>query len=314
MAALRGPLELDDGQVLPAVEVVDGQLKAYAWVATSLRLGSGTAGVTWPSLPRLPPWALAGGPDASVGFIRRSAAQGCVRPMLVEPGDPLIGVSAERTLPQRHGDPPEALFFESADEPFDDRDAAALADGAETRLDPASLAPSLEPFAPELRALVADDVPGRSPGLANGLGKEGDDLLTVGLLAEDGDAHGLPGEVVHNDGQPPAEGPALRQGKGQPGHPEAAKRNGRQVHVPDVVGALGGDDSLGRCGILCCCSGVQLAGRRLLVLGLEHPADGGGAEVQTRAGENLSELDFAEGRAGDLEAGSRLCGDATCQG
>ena len=267
-AVLRGPLELDDGLVLLAVEVVDDQLKAQAWVATSLRLRTGTDGVTWPSLPRLPPWALAGGRDASVGFIRRSAAQGRVRPMLVEPGDPLIGVSAERTLPQRHDDPPEALVFESADEPLDDRDAAVLADGTETRADLASLAPSLEPFAPELRALVADDVLGRSPGLANGLGKEGDDLLTVRRLAEDGDTHDAPGEVVHNDGQPPAEGPALRQGKGQPGHPEAAKGDGCQVHVPYVVWTLGGDDSLGRFGVFCCYSGLRLAGWRLLVLGL----------------------------------------------
>ena len=112
---------------------------------------------------------------------------------------------------------------------------ACSADGAAARADLAVLAPPLEALAPELLALVADDILGRGRGLADGLGEEGDDLLAVGLLAEDGDAHGSPGEVVNAHGQPPAERPALRQSKGQPGSPEAAQRNGCQVHVPDVV-------------------------------------------------------------------------------
>jgi len=108
--------------------------------------------------------------------------------------------------------------------------------------------------------------------------------------------------MIDDHGHPPAERPALGQGEWQPGHPEAAQRNGRQVDVPYVVGAFGGDNSFGRFGVFCCYGGIRLTGRRLLVLGLEHPADGGNAKVQAGAGKDLDDLDFAECWAQGLEA------------
>jgi hypothetical protein len=70
--------------------------------------------------------------------------------------------------------------------------------------------------------------------------------------------------------------------------------------MPHVVGTLGGDDSFRRQGILCCCGGVRLVGRQLLVLGLEHSADGGDTEMQAGAGQDLGDLDLAQGRAEHL--------------
>ena len=75
LLTLRRPLELDDGQVLLAVEAVDDQLKAHTWIATSLGLEAGTTGVTWPPLLGLPARPLVGRCDASAGFMGRPAAQ-----------------------------------------------------------------------------------------------------------------------------------------------------------------------------------------------------------------------------------------------
>ena len=57
----------------------------------------------------------------------------------------------------------EAFVLQGPDEPLDDGDAAVVADGAESRPDLATFAPSLEPLAPELRSLVANDVLGLVP-------------------------------------------------------------------------------------------------------------------------------------------------------
>ena len=46
--------------------------------------------------------------------------------------------------------------------------------------------------------------------------------------------------MVQNDGQPPAEGPRLRQRERQPGAPEShLRRDDRDVDVPHVIRALG---------------------------------------------------------------------------
>ena len=53
---------------------------------------------------------------------------------------------------------PQAFFFHRADEAFDERDAAVLADSPEALPDAAMPAPLLEPVTPELRAFVRDEV------------------------------------------------------------------------------------------------------------------------------------------------------------
>ena len=97
---LRRSLEFDDGQVLLVVEVCDGQLKANTWIATGLGLGTGTTGVTGPSISRLPSRTLVGGRDASIGFVGSLAVQGRVRSVLVEPDSPPVDLLAKRALSQ----------------------------------------------------------------------------------------------------------------------------------------------------------------------------------------------------------------------
>jgi len=55
----------------------------------------------------------------------------------------------------------------------------------------------------------------------DGASQEGADSSGIGDLLEDGEAHGATGEVVEDHGNPVSEGPALGQGEGQPGDPEA---------------------------------------------------------------------------------------------
>ena len=52
------------------------------------------------------------------------------------------------------------FVLQRPDEPFDDRNTAILADGAESQPDLLASAPTLECLAPELRSLVANDVLG----------------------------------------------------------------------------------------------------------------------------------------------------------
>jgi len=70
-----------------------------------------------------------------------------------------------------------------------------------------------------------------------------------GLRAIDRESHHAPGEVIDDDGKPPAEGPDLRQGDGEPGDPETqCGRHGRKIDVPEVIGVPGGKDARGLLG------------------------------------------------------------------
>ncbi len=67
------------------------------------------------------------------------------------------------------------------------------------------------------------------------------------LLLEVGGPDGSPREVIDDDGDPPTERPALRDGERPPGNPEAADSwDGGQVDVPNVVRALCGERLLHR--------------------------------------------------------------------
>ena len=72
----------------------------------------------------------------------------------------------------------------------------------------------LKPWAPELLSLVADQVLGFDFGLTHEASQKGADVSGIGILLEDGKAHGTAGEMVDYHGNPVAEGPALRQTEG----------------------------------------------------------------------------------------------------
>ena len=109
------------------------------------------------------------------------------------------------------------------------------------------------------------------------------------------DAHDPAGVVIHDHAHPPGKWPSLEKGKGRPHGPESRPDGyDRQIDLPKVVGVLGGDDAF-RVGASLI---RRWRGNRLL---LEHWPDGSDAKVQSRPGEDLGDLCFAEHRAEGLQ-------------
>ena len=81
--------------------------------------------------------------------------------MLVIPVHEQFELILECCLAQRDQPATCSLTFHRADEPFEDRDATVLPNGAKPWLDRPSAAPGLEAVAPELPSLVTDEVLGR---------------------------------------------------------------------------------------------------------------------------------------------------------
>ena len=88
----------------------------------------------------------------------RLAIQRRVRSILIEPVDIPHKLPAERLAAKWHEDYARAFVLEAQNEPFHQGNAAVLTNGAEAWRDPLAITPILEYAAPELLALVADDV------------------------------------------------------------------------------------------------------------------------------------------------------------
>ncbi len=115
-----------------------------------------------------------------------------------------------------------------------------------------------------------------------------------GLTREDSKAHDPARAVIDGHGKPPAEGPDLRQGEGYPRSPESERRgHGGEIDVPEVIRFSGGDGARGRL--------KTRAGFRRSCLP-QHSAHRRRGEVETRAGEDLGDLDLAQGGAENFEA------------
>jgi hypothetical protein len=78
--------------------------------------------------------------------------------VLVEPVNVGLNLLAEGSLARGDKDSPQTLGFQGKDESFDYGETAVLADSSEAWPDPTALAPGLEVVAPELAALIADEV------------------------------------------------------------------------------------------------------------------------------------------------------------
>ena len=102
-----------------------------------------------------------------------------------------------------------AFVLETQYESFNERDTAMLANGAEAGCDSLAIAPILEHAAPELLALVADDVFRGDAGGVNGAFKEVRHRYGCGIVPEGFNAHHSSRVVVDDHRHPPAKRPAL---------------------------------------------------------------------------------------------------------
>ena len=84
-----------------------------------------------------------------------------------------------------------------------------LADGAEAGRDPLVITPGLERIAPELLALVADNIFWRGTCVDNGAFEEGLNRYRCRIIPEYREAHSASGVVINDHRRPPAERPAL---------------------------------------------------------------------------------------------------------
>ena len=84
-----------------------------------------------------------------------------------------------------------------------------LANGAEAGCDPVVITPILEHAAPELLALVGDDIFRSGTGGVNGVLEAVRNCYGCGIVPENYDAHNASRVVVDDHRHPPAKRPAL---------------------------------------------------------------------------------------------------------
>src|SRR5262249_8516748 len=153
----------DDGKVLAVGRVPDVEIDRNAWASTDERMRPGTRCPPRPSRARLEARRTACGSSMEVDLVGSSRVEGFVRALAIEPASPDRQFRDEGSSPERDEDQEtRALRFERAHEPFDNRDAADLADSSEAVPDPATPTPAREALVRELRTLVGDQVPWRT--------------------------------------------------------------------------------------------------------------------------------------------------------
>ena len=105
--------------------------------------------------------------------MRRLAIQRRVRSILVEPVGIPPNLPAKQFAAKWHEDDPRAFVLEAQNEPLHQSISAVLTNGAEAGCDPLAITPVLERVAPELLALVADNVFWCRVGFDGGAFEEG---------------------------------------------------------------------------------------------------------------------------------------------
>lgn len=169
---------------------------------------------TWsaprPTFPRLDAWTLIGRWNAMIDLIGCVALKTRMRPVFSIPVGKQARLLAEGLATKWYQDNACTFILERQDESLNQGNATVLANGAEAWCDPLAITPILEPVAPELRPLVANDVLGRGTGVVDGAFEEALNRQRRGIVLEDGNAHDTSGIVVDDHRHPPAERPALR--------------------------------------------------------------------------------------------------------
>jgi hypothetical protein len=100
-----------------------------------------------------------------IDLIGRAAMQARVRPVFSIPVGKQPKLLSEGLAAKWYEDDACAFILERQDEPLDDGDTAVLANCTEAWCDASAITPGLEQIAPELLALVADDVFKRGSGV-----------------------------------------------------------------------------------------------------------------------------------------------------
>ncbi len=137
--------------------------------------GTTTAKPVGPMESRLDPSSLQR--SAIVDFTGRLPDEGHVRPQRVVPDCVQSNLSSHGFHRQRNEKAPSALLLHGSDESFDNRDARGFTNTPVAGPDAPTLAPALETAAPELCALVGDDVLGCGPARPDRTIKEALDLV-----------------------------------------------------------------------------------------------------------------------------------------
>jgi hypothetical protein len=119
-----------------------------------------------------------------IDFVRRSGLQRHVRPVAVIPRDDELQFMLKRAVSQRHTRFGSQMFLQRSPQAFDDRDAAAIADGAKALTDVVTSAPVHESMTSKTFALIRDQVSGRCTILVNYLTEETAYLLRGRLSAK----------------------------------------------------------------------------------------------------------------------------------
>ena len=208
---------------------------------TNLRVWVSTPRPSWPTSSRLEPRCTTTGRLPEVDFIGRSTVQPRVWPIPVVPVDEQQQLLAKGVSAAGDHDPPCAIVLHGANGPFDDGDAAVLANRSEVLKDVSTTTPLSESNRDELLAVIGDQVLRRGSGLPNHTTEKHGDGRGRRRLVEHDDPHDATREVIHRHGDPPAERPSLRQSEGQPCRPESGRdRNRAQIDVPYVIGRFEG--------------------------------------------------------------------------
>ena len=215
----------DDGQISAPVDARDDEIqRAHTTDPTTCSKLFATDRISSARLDAAP---QARG-QALVAHLRRSrASERSMRAVGVVPGHEHFELTANVALSKRHQDFAQPLLLQRSHEPFENRDGAMLADGAEPRLDAVAVAPP-DVVSSELDTLIRDDVLGCEDAARDGAIEHVTHFSGRGLLAEYLDADDNTREVIEHHADPPREWPPLR---------ERLRQHG--THKPAMVGMTG---------------------------------------------------------------------------
>ena len=198
---------------------------------------------------------------------------------------------------KRDDNPSRAFVLHRPDQPLDQADTPMLADRAVPWTDALRATPGFETGTVELPLLVADQIPRSLAHCSNRAAQERSKNPGSGFLGEHGETLNFPGEVIDDDGDPPAERPLLGHGEREPRGPEAAEgRDYGEVSQPDVVWPIRLDPRD---------RGLCLKRWGMYGFFLHEPANGRGPDLQSCSAQVLGDLLFPELRTEALRRRTR---------